>query len=70
MLTKEQKIDIIESRIIVIEGSIYHLDLGIIEEQAKMQPSDELINELGRQKSETLLSLAAMTNKLNIVLSE
>jgi hypothetical protein len=70
MLTKEQKIDIIESRIIVIEGSIYHLDLGIIEEQAKTQPSDELINELGRQKSETLLSLAAMTNRLNIVLSE
>jgi hypothetical protein len=70
MLSKEQKIDIVQSRIAVIEGSIYHLDLGIVEESSKINPSDELIDELNRQKSEILLSLAAIENELSSVLSQ
>ena len=70
MLNKEQKIDIINSRILVIEGSIYHLDLGVLEEESKSTPSIEYINELNRQKSESLLSLAAINSTLQAVLSE
>lgn len=70
MLSKEAKIDIINSRIAVIEGTIYHLDLGIVEEQSKVAPSNEYINELNRERSENILALAAINGVLNTVSAE
>jgi hypothetical protein len=70
MITKEQKIEIVKSRINIIEGVLYNLDLSIIEEESKTQPNSEYISQLSFEKSENLLSLAAMNNKLNLVLAE
>jgi hypothetical protein len=70
MLNKEQKIQIIESRISILDGVLYNLDLAIIEEQAKAQPNSDYISQLTLEKSESLLSLAAMNDKLDLVLSE
>jgi hypothetical protein len=60
MLNNEQKLEIVNSRILVIDGTIYHLDLGIIEEQAKAVPAIDLINDLNNQRNESLLSLAVL----------
>jgi len=70
MLKKEQKLDIIENRIIIIEGTIYNLELGIQEEEAKSSPSESYIQELNFLKSENLMSLEAMNNQLDIVSAE
>ena len=60
MLTNEQKLEIVNSRILVVDGTIYHLDLGIIEEQAKAVPAIDLIDDLNNQRNESLLSLSAL----------
>jgi len=70
MLSKEQKLDIVRSRINIIEGVLYNLDLAIIEEQAKSQPSTEYINEFNTQKNDNLLALEAMNDQLDLVLAE
>jgi hypothetical protein len=70
MLSKESKIEIIESRINIIEGVLYNLGLAIFEEESKSQPATDYLNELNREKNENTLSLLAMTNKLQVVLSE
>lgn len=70
MLKKEQKLDIIGNRIIIIEGTIYNLELAIQEEEAKSIPSESYIQELNFLKSENLMSLEAMNNQLDIVSAE
>lgn len=70
MLSKESKVEIIESRINIIEGVLYNIDLAIFEEESKSQPVADYLNELNREKSENILALLAMTNKLEMVLSE
>ena len=70
MLSKESKIEIIESRINIIEGVLYNLDLAILEEESKLQPATDYLNELNREKNENILGLSAMTNRLEMVLSE
>jgi hypothetical protein len=69
MLNKQQKIEIIKSRISILEGVLYNLDLALIEEAAKTNPVAEYLNELNNEKSENNLALTAMNNELNIVLS-
>ena len=70
MITKEQKLEMIRSKINIIEGVIYNLDLSVIEEESKTQPNAEYLNQLALEKSENVLALAAMNNKLNLVLAE
>jgi hypothetical protein len=70
MITKEQKIEIVKSKINIIEGVIYNLDLSILEEESKAQPNSEYIDRISFEKNENLLALAAMNNKLNLVLAE
>jgi hypothetical protein len=70
MITKEQKIEIVKSKINIIEGVLYNLDLSIIEEESKAQPNSDYLNQINFEKSENLLALAAMNNKLSLVLAE
>ena len=70
MITKEQKLEMIRSKINIIEGVIYNLDLSIAEEESKSQPNLEYLDQISFEKSENLLALAAMNNKLNLVLAE
>lgn len=69
MLNDEQKLEIVNSRILVIDGIIYHLDLGIIEEQAKAVPAIDLINDLNNQRNESLLALSALESVKESLLS-
>jgi hypothetical protein len=70
MITKEQKVEIVKSKINIIEGVIYNLDLSILEEESKTQPNLEYLDQLVLEKSENDLALAAINNKLNLVLAE
>jgi hypothetical protein len=70
MLTKDQKKEIIESRINIIEGLIFNLDLAHVEEQAKSQPDMQHLNNIEIEKSDNLSALEAINNKLEVVLSE
>lgn len=70
MLTKDQKLEIVKSRINILEGYIYNLDLSIIEEESKSQPIQIVMDDLNAQKSDYILALEAMTNKLDILLAE
>ena len=69
MLTKDQKIEVVKARINVLETSIYNVEMLLIEEQAKSQPIQIVIDELISQKSEDTLSLGAMNSKLEELLS-
>jgi hypothetical protein len=70
MITKEQKLEIVRSKINIIEGVIYNLDLSVIEEESKTQPNADYLNQLALEKSENVLALAAMNNQLSLVLAE
>lgn len=70
MLSKEQKKYMVESKINIIEGVIFNLDLSTLEEQAKSQPNLEHLNNIAIEKGDNLAALEAMTNKLEEVLSE
>lgn len=70
MLTKDQKLEIVRSRINILEGYIYNLDLSIIEEESKSQPIQIVMDDLNAQKADYILALEAMTNKLDILLAE
>lgn len=70
MLTKDQKLEIVRSRINILEGYIYNIDLSIVEEESKSQPIQIVLDELNTQKADHLLALEAITNKLNILLAE
>ena len=65
MLTKNQKIDIINSRVNVLESDIYNLDLALLEEESKSEPFQEQIDQINIQKSDSQAALIAITNKLN-----
>lgn len=69
MLNNEQKLEIVNSRMLVINGTMYHLELGIIEEQAKIEPSTDLINHLNAEKNESLLALSALESIKESLLS-
>lgn len=69
MLTKDQKIEIVRARIAVLEASIYNVETLLLEEQAKSQPIQIVIDELNSQKSEETLSLAAVNNRLEELLA-
>lgn len=64
MLTKDQKIEVVKARISVLETSIYNIETLLVEEHAKSQPIQIVIDELNSQKSEETLSLAAVNNRL------
>jgi hypothetical protein len=70
MLTKEQKAYMVESKINILEGLLFNLDLSTVEEQAKSQPNLDHLSNIAIEKSENLLALEAMNNKLEEVLSE
>ena len=70
MLTKEQKKYMVESKINIIEGVIFNLDLSTLEEQAKSQPNLDHLNNIAIEKSDNLAALEAMVDKLQQVLSE
>lgn len=70
MLSKEQKRYMVESRIIIIEGVIFNLDLSTLEEEAKSQPNQEHLSNIAIEKSDNLAVLEALSNKLEEVLSE
>ena len=70
MITKEQKLEIVRSKINIIEGVIYNLDLSVIEEESKTQPNADYLNQLALEKRENVLALAAMNNQLSLVLAE
>jgi hypothetical protein len=69
MLTKDQKIEIVRARIAVLEASIYNIETLLLEEQAKSQPIQIVIDELNSQKSEETLSLAAVNSRLEELLA-
>jgi hypothetical protein len=69
MLTKEQKIEIVRSRVAVIESSIYNIELSILQEESKSQPVQIIMDELNSQRSEELLSLAAVSALLEELLA-
>lgn len=69
MLTKDQKIEIVRARIAVLEASIYNVETLLLEEQAKSQPIQIVIDELNSQKSEETLSLAAVNSRLEELLA-
>jgi hypothetical protein len=69
MLTKDQKIEVVRSRINILQTSIFNTEMLIIEEQAKSQPIQIVIDELNSQKSEETLSLGAMNSKLEELLA-
>jgi hypothetical protein len=70
MLTKEQKAYMVESKINILEGLLFNLELSTLEEQSKSQPNLEHLSNISLEKSENLLALEAMNNKLEEVLSE
>lgn len=70
MLTKDQKIEVVRARISVLETSIYNAEMLILEEQAKSQPVQIIIDELNLQKSEETRSLSAMNDKLEELLAQ
>jgi|LauGreDrversion4_2_1035121.scaffolds.fasta_scaffold267437_2 hypothetical protein len=69
MLTKDQKIEVVRNRVNILETSIYNIEMLLIEENAKSQPIQIVIDELNSQKSEELLSLEAVSNKLEELLA-
>jgi hypothetical protein len=69
MLTKDQKIEVVRARISVLETSIYNIETLLLEEQAKSQPIQIVIDELNSQKSEETLSLAAVNGRLEELLA-
>ena len=46
MLTKDQKIEVVRARISVLETSIYNIETLLLEENAKSQPIQIVIDEL------------------------
>jgi hypothetical protein len=69
MLTKDQKVEVVKSRINILQTSIYNIEMLLLEEQAKSQPIQIVIDELNLQKSEETLSLGAMNSKLEELLA-
>lgn len=69
MLDKEQKEKIIRSRISIVEGVLYNIDLEIESEQVKSSPNMDFIEILVYQRNEETLSLAMLNEKLAKVLS-
>ena len=69
MLTKDQKIEVVRARISVLETSIYNIETLLLEENAKSQPIQIVIDELNSQKSEETLSLAAVNGRLEELLA-
>ena len=70
MLNKDQKVDILNSRINVIESYIYNVEISILEEESKDQPIQIVIDELNIQKSDHNLALLAVKSRLEAVLLE
>jgi hypothetical protein len=70
MLTKNQKIGLIESRMMALEISIYQVGLSILEEESKDEVNQEALNQFLLEKIDFALRLEVMTNKLNTVTYE
>jgi hypothetical protein len=70
MLTKNQKIGLIESRMLALEISIYQVGLSILEEESKDEVNQEALNQFLLEKIDFALRLEVMTNKLNTVTYE
>ena len=70
MISKDDKIQIINSKISIIEGVIYNLDIELAAESAKSNPNDEHIQNVLSEKNDNLMALNAINQLLDIEVSE
>lgn len=70
MISKEDKIQIINSKISILEGVIYNLDIELAAESAKSNPNNEHIQNVLSEKNDNLMALNAINQILDIAVSE
>jgi hypothetical protein len=70
MISKEDKIQIINSKISILEGVIYNLDIELAAESAKSNPNNEHIQNVLSEKNDNLMALNAINQLLDIEVSE
>ena len=70
MISKEDKIEIINSKISILEGVIYNLDIELASESAKSNPNNEHIQNVLSEKNDNLMALNAINQLLDIEVSE
>jgi|LauGreDrversion4_2_1035121.scaffolds.fasta_scaffold84903_2 hypothetical protein len=70
MISKDDKIQIINSKISILEGVIYNLDIELAAESAKSNPNNEHIQNVLSEKNDNLLALNAINQLLDIEVSE
>jgi hypothetical protein len=70
MISKEDKIQIINSKISILEGVIYNLDIELAAESAKSNPNNEHIQNVLSEKNDNLMALNAINQILDIEVSE
>jgi hypothetical protein len=65
ILTKEEKVDIINQHVKSLNFNKYNLELSIIEESSILSPNESLINSLELQVSDLNLKLDALKISLD-----
>jgi hypothetical protein len=70
MISKDDKIEIINSKISILEGVIYNLDIELAAESAKSNPNNEHIQNVLSEKNDNLMALNAINQLLDIEVSE
>jgi hypothetical protein len=70
MISKDDKIEIINSKISILEGVIYNLDIELAAESAKSNPNNEHIQNVLSEKNDNLMALNAINELLDIEVSE
>jgi hypothetical protein len=70
MITKDDKIQIVNNKISILEGVIYNLDIEMAAESAKSNPNNEHIENLLSEKNDNLLALNAINEILDILVLE
>jgi len=70
MISKDDKIQIINSKISILEGVIYNLDIELAAESAKSNPNNEHIQNVLSEKNDNLMALDAINQLLDIEVSE
>jgi len=63
-LTKEEKAQIINSRIRNLEQGRYSLEIDIIQENAKQNPSSEIVSLIDTKKDEISAQIAVLSSEL------
>jgi hypothetical protein len=70
MISKDDKIQIINSKISILEGVIYNLDIELAAESAKSNPDNQHIQNVLSEKNDNLMALNAINELLDIEVSE